>query len=645
MKHSAKPVEVQSARQAPDQNLLWVVQPHFQGEELTVVSIAVVRTGSTHPHIVETFSFRGPACMQETMTLHRSSAATRVVVVLGGTEVICRTMTMPTGSADQLEMALRLQIENLRLGGSARWRTDGSLLPMVDPDAQRMALVVEWPMVKLPPEALRPLLDLPGVTFAPGIVGLAALATGALTLGAAESLTILLDRAGGSISIAFTNGIHSAFRVVREDGSDAEEWCVAVVRAVEETLILADVPEAASKSIGEAVTRAVAECCDGFIAPLAGGVDSGKALVSSAPSDDGWWNASGTVAGLVLALGGPLSRLCALQAQETVVHPGFFRQLAISAERPRFAAKLAVAAVLIIALLPPAVAGVRLLYLQWLLPEPEAYARILDRDDKQSAMYRDYERYAWPVAKLLGDVASTTPEGIEIEIITIGQNAPLTLAGTAKPRGGSANAADAILQMEEQMRASGVFDRVEKTWDPPNANGIVKFDLTATIIKPTLVPNYSDDQDFAKRTLRDRKYGTPTDTIDPASPIAESEPPRPGPTDHNSPDLVETTADSMAAAAAGAPSTADDPRSRRRPPSSAGATSEIARRGRPGAETPAPAVPEPLTGEHIAAMTQAEAREAATRVSTARGLASLDEATEARLKAEFYKLLDRARNP
>lgn len=650
MKRAAAKSAPPPTRQVADPALAWVIAPTVRGGVFEGMRILSMRTGSGSPEISDTTVFHGPACVKETLTKFDSAPPNRIVILLPSTEVICRVLTMPSGSAEQLEMALRLQIENLLLGGSARWRTEGAFLPLVDPDGPRPALVVEWPSSRQPPDFLKQLFALSGVTSAPVIAGLVALVTGAIGLGASESMAIDLERDTGGISVAFSNGIHSAFRVLREDGEDLDGWRQSILRGIHEMLVLAEVPEADVEAMVARVAAGLDDRCDGFYAPLAGGIDSFRTVVRGSSDDPAWWHMNGAMAGTVSALGGGLARLCSLRAQELVEHPGFLRQLVISAGRPKTATRLAIAAIMLIALLPPAAAGGRLMYLRWRLPEPEAFARILDRDDEQMAMYRDYDHQAWPMAKLLGDIASTTPEGIELETISIARDAPLTVVGIAKPRGSSGNAADAILQMEEQMRRSGVFDRVEKSWDPPNANGVVKFDLSAAVIKPSLVPNYPDDQDFAKRTLRDRKYGVSTESDpSPAEPAAPTAADAANPSEDGNSSGAEpaasTAAGSDSTGTAAATTAAEEARARRRPPAASSSTGDIARRGRPGAEPAPPSVPEPLTDEQITAMTPSEARDAASRVSTARGQSGVDEATEARLKAEFYKLLERARKP
>lgn len=681
MRRKGKPTSAAATKLALDPAVTALLWPIVRNGEIGECRLACVRVGSGSREIVGHCSFSGPSALAEASGWIAAQTAAMTVIMLPGSEVICRTIAMPTGSKEQLEMALRLQIENLLLGGSARWRTDGAILPATSADSARTALVVEWPNSHKVPPALDDFIKSGATGFAPPIAGLVPLTTGALAMGARESLAIFLERSEGSISIAYSDGIKGALRIVREDGSDHEAWRASVVRATCETLILADFSESAVDGVRAALEAALDTSDDGLLAPLAGGFDSFHALLPGTPTDEEWWRTSGVLAGMALAVRSSLDRLCSLQAYEKVTRPGFFPHLLQLASTRKFAIRAAIAALVLLALFPPAASGARLLYLMWLLPEPEAFARVLDRSDQQGAMYLDYEKYAWPMTKLLGDVASTTPEGIELETISIAQGGPVSISGNAKPRGDSASASEAILTMESQMRESGVFDRVEKSWDAPNANGVIKFDLTAAIVKPSLVPNYPEAQDFAKLTLRDRKYG-PADSDAATTPTTQ---PSAAVTNDGAAGVVAaarvgagegTTApgavpaapanQGSGAATLAAPSTASgsagsapgasgesavavaDPAGdgRRRPVRGASSSApDIARRGRPGAEPAAPVVPEPLSDEQIEAMSQAEAREAAGRVSSARGMAGIDEATEQRLKAEFYKLLARARRP
>lgn len=670
MKRRSKSATSPAPRAAPDLSLVAILSPTGTGESIESCKVLCVRIGANSREVISHASFRGPASLTEATDWIANSNASATIITLPGSDVICRTMAMPAGSREQLEMALRLQVENLLLGGSARWRTDGAVLPATNPEGPRTALVVEWPNSNKPDAALDEFIKSNTTGFAPPIAALVSLTTGALAQGSRESLGVFLERKHGSISIAYSDGIRCAYRIVREDGSDTAGWRSAIIRATTETLILSEFPDATIKEVTQALEGALDQCDDGLIAPMGGGFESFQALLPGTPRDSDWWVHNGVLAGTALAIRTGLDRLCNLQSAEKISRPGFFPHMIQLAGTRKFATRLAVAAVALLALFPPAAAGARLLYLMWLLPEPDAFARVLDRTDQQYAMYRDYEKYAWPMAKLLGDIASTTPEGIELETVAIAQGGQVSINGNAKPRGDGSSASEAILLMEFQMRESGVFDRVEKSWDAPNANGVIKFDLSAAIVKPSLVPNYPAAQDFAKLTLRDRKYGpADPDAVAPVGngaiePDASQEPSvnasstgSAGTDVANAPIVRQPIAPpspaggdpaptATADGASGDAATTTDPRGGRRTTRSASANApDIARRSSGGAAQAAPVVPDPLTDEQIAAMTQAEAREAAGRVSTARGLSGIDEATEQRLKAEFYKLLARARKP
>ncbi len=615
-----------------------------------------VVTSNDRPELVDTESFTGATALEDARSWIERHLAARTVIMLAGCDVICRTVTMPSATNDQLEMALRLQVENLLLGGAAPWRTNASLVPTSDPDRARSALLVEWAVANAAPALSTNFVASLQPTFAPPVAALAALIGGALKLGAHEAFTVYLERNSGSISIAYSDGIHSAFRTSREDGSDVDEWKASVVRITGETLLLADIPEAAIDPLIGALRTTLENQSDGLIAPLTGELATFESLAKNAPSDEQWWGRNGILLGTAIALCGPLSGVCSLQARAPEADVAVLARLVAAARKPKIAARLVIAAIMLAAVVPPALSGARLAYLQWLLPEAEAYERALLHSDQLTSMFREYEKYAWPMSKLLGDIASTTPEGIELESISISHGSPVKLEGSAKPQGGN-GAAEAILLMERQMRESRVFDRIEKNWDAPNANGVIKFNMSASVANATLVPNYSETQDFARRTLRDRRYGvvepaataTRAPTVDVvanesdssegslATAVASTQSPGAQP-------ATELGSEGAAAAIETVQAARDDPRAIKRRGSSAGsAAPDAARRGDGSSQSAGAVIPDPLTDQQIASMTPTEAREALGKVSRARGGVGISEADEARLKAEFYKLLDQAR--
>ena len=455
-----------------------------------------------------------------------------------------------------------------------------------------------------------------------------------------------LDRASGCIGIALQMGEAITYRVVREDGVDSASWEDAARRAVAETLLLAGVGDADASRLIQATQAKFPRDGSGLIAP--GGPDCSElsAMVAGTSADTEWWHRWGLLVGAGVASAGELAPTVQLRATEASAAGGLLTRAIERCSEPKAAVSLVVAAVAAVALIPMGVSALRMAVLNWKLPDPQAYERLLQRADQQAAMYRDYQRYAWPMTKLLGDLASTTPEGIELESVSLGFGSPMLVSGAAKPQG-SQSATDAILMMERQMRDSGIFDRVVKNWEAPNAAGIVKFSITASVSQPVQMPEYPEVQDFAKRTLRDRRYGTDSGSVASAGTSSTAAPP-PAPEGPpviaiNPPGTPPRTPDATAPApnadSATTTASATDTRTRR---GFGSAANDAATRGssRPASGGEASAVPDPLTDEQIASMSKAEANEALARVSRARAQKNLDPAVEQRLKDEFYKLIN-----
>ncbi len=570
-----------------------------------------------------------------------------VLILLPSASVIARTLTLPTAAPDRLAMALRLQVENVLLGGTPRHRAGAGLLASVEGQTDRHALLVEWPQSSPVPPMPR---DLPAdlsVTYAPGISGLAALCNGR-----SRSLMVDLDRESGCIGIALQLGTAITFRVVREDGSDHDGWLESARRAVAETLLLAGVDDADAAHMVQAAQAQFPESGSGLLTPGGPSAEALSAIVAGSSGTPEWWHRWGLLVGTGIASASELAPTVQLRAVEPRAAGGFLARTIERCGEPKTAATLVAASIAAVALFPLAVSGLRMAVLGWKLPDPQAYERLLQRADQQAAMYRDYQRFAWPMTKLLGDLASTTPEGIELESVSIGFGSPMTVSGAAKPQGAQ-SATDAILMMERQMRDSGIFDRVVKNWEAPNAAGIVKFTITAAVNQPVQMPDYPEVQDFAKRTLRDRRYGADS------SAVASSSPSSPSPTTTPAPPPAATGAPVVAINPPGTPpkpsdsapssaastdsgSTATSPTESRTRRGFGSAANDAATRGssRAASGDEAAAIPDPLSDEQIRSMSKAEANEALARVSRARAQKNLDPAVEQRLKDEFYKLIN-----
>jgi hypothetical protein len=572
------------------------------------------------------------------------------LVVLGTGRTLSRVIELPEAENAKLEAALQLQVSTLQMGAIPTRRTAMALLPWKDGDEGRTGLVVEWPPSDAPVVA-----DLSGLPpegdplFASDLACLAAL----LESGAEGPLVALHpDRTVMAFGVHV--GARTLLRITRLDPSD---WNASAEVAVVESAVRAGADGSTASRLLEALREAIAASEEGGF----GCTEPDRerlAMELGVESDAAWWRAHGLALGAARAWFGPLRSLVSLREQPAGERAGPWGQALNRLSDRQMATRLVIAALVGLAVLPPAISGLRLLMLQWKVGDLASLERAIQAHRQRVSLYGELQRRAWPMGKLLGDLASVTPEGIEWENIQLSQDRNVSIAGSAKPHDGL-DGSEVILRMERQMVESRVFDRVQKKWDPPDAKGSTGFTLSAVVARPTFRPSYAADQDFARRTLSDRRYGPQK----PEEPTPEPEEPRastaapaaadlPPSGDLETPSSAVTLANSTPAAEPAAADTATEERSdasttkgmRRAVPS--GTSGGLARRSErtPGSSDATVPVPPPITDEQIAAMTRSEASEAASRVAKARREASVDAATQARLKSEFEKLMLRSRS-
>jgi len=620
-------------------------------------------------------SWEGASCLEEAHAWAEQQLAARKVVLLDGAEVISRTMALPPASPDQLEMALRLQVENVLLGGAARWRTSAAVLPTNDPDRERVALMVDWPVASAGPPLPSCFGDAREVLFAPPIAALAALTLGMIARGSHESMCLLLQRASGGISLAYSNGIKVALRTALEDGTDEAAWKEAVVRTVTESLLMLELPDAALEQLIASLRRAIDEQPDGLLLPCGNGWTAVADLATGIGERNEWQQRFGVALGCAVALTGSLGRLLSLRLKAEAEDAQWWLRLLRALERPPVATKLGIAALLALALVPMGVARSRLAYLEWKVPDQALLRAQMDRADKERQIYDEIARQATPMTKLLGDIASCTPEGVEVTAISIdqqGQQSKVDIQAEAVKVDGKFEGKNVTMEpfqlvnlMQQWLRESKVFEKIEKSTEKADSNGMVSFNLTMSVKDPVRHPNYKEDQDFAAKSLRERRYG-PRPTEPSASTVASTVASIGAPT-------AATTATTAAAASTGGAPLVDPTASNAdgtatesglavlgtsAPAQAADAAAAASSAGRragsgraPGAartrersaDSSKPSVPAPLTDAQIESMTEAEAKEAVGRIATAKNAAGLDDETRDRLKREFDAVMRRLR--
>jgi hypothetical protein len=338
---------------------------------------------------------------------------------------------------------------------------------------------------------------------------------------------------------------------------------------------------------------------------------------------------------------------------------------------PGVARRLLVAAVVAIALAPPALEGARLLLLRWKLPDLAAYQAAEDTDRKRHALYRVLSRQGASMTKVLSDLACCAPDGVDIDFINVAAAArgpAVTVRGKVRPSG-NRQGVEVLIEFERHLRESGAFDAISRSSEAPDARGYQEFTVNAVAIRPTTMAAFPEEQDFAKTSMRVRRYGPPPDDVDPvASGIeARTGPDQPasvaaaeaGPAARTTDTPARREAADATAAADPAPAAPDagkdaeprtargsDARSARAAASGSSSSGRgLATRSNPGASSEPEPLPPPMSATEIDSMSKQEAQDALTRISKFRARADLSDADRARLKSEFDLLLDRCKRP
>jgi hypothetical protein len=434
----------------------------------------------------------------------------RVVVIVPGNEVILRSIALPRATPAQQQQALSLQAEGALAPDAPRCRSACAVVPDGSAGAEeRLGIVLEWKpggAVQLPPglkadDGRRATHGpvAPRVTFTAPVAGLLGLMS-ADGLGRAARMCIDVQPSTGSVAVVASREGHLVARTLIERSDDASEFAGAISEAVNDTAMLGHWSEEDLIAARRAMPAAFAQ---GF-AGLAGADALGSAL-AGAPDDAAWRAQFGDLAGVALALRSPLSPLLGLMPIEPRRSQGLLIDALARMDSPAFTKRALIAAGLAVVFGPMAVAGLRLAWLNFRLADADAFEASMVSSERRIALYGQVDKLGWPMSKLLSDIACTTPDGIELESINIDHGSNVQLRGLARGVG-ELSSVDAIVVMEERMRASKVFSRIVKSWEEPKG-GSTEFSITAQVADPMLIVRYSESQDYGKKTLAEQRWG------------------------------------------------------------------------------------------------------------------------------------------
>lgn len=582
---------------------------HARADRLFVVLATADHAGGVH--INEMHAFARAEADQAARLLARHKVD-RVIGVVPSAQSIVRLAEAPVleGAIDASALAGALDLTaEAELGPVAphHRRTAGIVSPG-GPGSKPVALAQSWaapaapaaaPLPPGPPDALAHAHVEPDAW----ITAPAALAVLAQALGGAE-LAIDADPQAGAAAIIASRGGQTIARVARLDNGSPETW-------------RAELAEAAGGAGGCGTGQSGAgpwPVKDGEVASgamlwlvtsdIPHRPEAGATGISGIPHQPEavatWIRDYGLCAG---ALAAAASADPAVQSLANLhrrppeqEQPGLVR-LASWLSEPKRAAVLAAACVLA-ALLAPVGAA----YGRWWMLSREAGGRaaLSERleDARNGVEFHGLLREErWPMTKLLADVASSAPEGVQLDVLDLSRGGGLSVRGTAESTG-------LITQFRENLAKTRVFGAIEVPTRAESAAN-VEFQLNARVDNPLASQVVVDD--FGKRTLFQRIYGDDAVPSD-APPVAAA-----------------GDDDSPRSARSGSRST------RRAEQGDGGEPS----RGASRRDAVAPVqIPPPLTDEQLAAMDSSAATAAMNQRSEALKSPDLDEATRQRLRDE-----------
>ncbi|MCZ6611170.1 MAG: hypothetical protein O6941_00930 [Planctomycetota bacterium] len=574
----------------------------------------------------------------------------RVIGVLPAAAVICRTCPLPDAQPEQLKQALRLQAEAHMGGTVPPHRQATAILPVAEGETSRTGIIVAWPeaaRAPLPPTRRR-------ITFAPDIAALAALLNGKRPT---EPL-LWIDRHDGSVALAISHANGAILRAARDNAESPQRWQENVGRVIAETALSVGHTPVFIKSLVDAFAATTAgldhNAAALIVAPPI--IDSACARVKGGPdwvgSDPAWWRDYGIALGAVLASTNQNSPLTPQRVAAPVESPSPARRLLDALSNPSAAVKTVTVCLLIAILFPFLVGGLRLGILKAKHSSLQSHLTQTREIQTRLAMYGELQDRAWPMTKLLSDIACNTPQGIDLDQIRIRFGERISLSGRVKPHDDH-SAQEVVALMQENLRNSGIVKEIHLNWGDRDNFGAYEFTLSAKVAGAYHRYEYPAELDYGQRTLGDRLYPPASqqqenaevsapdelasgDQLPDNSPASSEAPAQPETAKAEIPDDLAETVDltrpvPLPSYRSGFPG----PTAARR--------SHGDRSGGGASLPPSQNIPEPLTDRQIEVMALPEAQESWARVAHALRRGSLDMDTRLRLQEEFRVLRDHMR--
>jgi Tfp pilus assembly protein PilN len=306
--------------------------------------------------------------------------------------------------------------------------------------------------------------------------------------GTAPRWIAFLDPASGVLALVAAAGEKSSARVLRLPADESRRTAAAAA-SLSETL--------ASLVEGEPATPRL---------------PSGRALLTSSSSesfavagqtrDPAWLDQFAIPAALLGVFADPdpaVRSLFNLHAIEPRQRLGLLQGVLTWLSSPTRAAAVIAACVAALLLVPLGVAYARHQTLRQRVAAIEGLDQRLAAEEQRVAFYSLLRERRWPMTKLMADIATSTPEGITLEVLELTQGESITLRGTAKSN-------DLVTTFRENLAKTRVFEGIATPTVGSSAEG-VQFQLQARVSQSGAIYRGNPIDDFAKNPLGKRLYG------------------------------------------------------------------------------------------------------------------------------------------
>lgn len=587
---------------------------------------------------------------------HRPDAT---IGVLTSGDAVCRAVEVPEGHDAELADASALLADAELPPSISSYRKVGGTVPLPASPGFRTALLVGWPDRSDPADQ-----PVPWTSWSAEMVGLAELLLVARVGGAGGPRAVAsLDRQNGCIGAVGAGVDAYAIRTVLEDASEPESFEDAADRCL--------------RGLGQKINAGSVPAA-GLNRSLLLDADSRGAIATSvagARDDNEWFDSFGVALGVACAAlrsGLASAALFDLRTTPPTVKRGGVERVLLALQRPRSAAALLAAGLVLALLLPLLISYLHLNGLRSRIAEAESFlaesAPVIavgsDEDGEplavltlkeQLALYSELDRTRVPMAKLLADLSAGLP-AMDRNRLTLVREIRITAPEDFNVRG-VVDSLALIYPMTTALRDSEVFSGVSaQETQSVGASGSQEFVLQGKIRRPFFGARYPSEMDYAEQNLAEKIYGEEGAEVWRAgAPLVSALTRTDGGgarfTSASSPGRTVSNADRTPPRSRSGSSSAGESDSGTEVASAGGGSSDARTERRDmfqggsrsgGEETPPP-IPEALSDEQIAALGQQEAMREMVNRRRASGQEGIADDVKRRLEEEVTKLRNRAR--